>query len=330
VHSQVGAFATLKLEDIPGDSLAMQRVRRFVKTAARMKTSVLIRGEVGTGKNPVASAIHNESLRREGPFMIFACSSVPSELVVSELSGLEEGASSNIPGGRPSKFELANYGSIYFQDVDALPLEAQGMLLNLIDLGIAQRLGSQRPIPVDVRIIASSSADIEKLISQGNFRSDLFYRLSAFEITTPPLRERLEDLPVLLDRIMRRLSRQFAHQIEIDPGVIEVLKNYAWPGNIRELEAVLGRTAMQAGFSGVIAPKNLPDYIQYPAKYPDGTISRHSVPSLDELEREAILNAAELCHGNASEMARLLGVGRTTVWRRLKTFGVSLDEFRGS
>ena len=330
VHSQVGAFAALKLEDIPGDSREMQRVRRFVAAAAYVKTSILIRGEVGTGKNPIASAIHNQSLRREGPFMIFACSSVPSELVVSELSGVEKGASSSIPGGRPSKFELVNHGTLYFQDVDALPLQAQGMLLNLIDLGIIQRLGSQRPIPVDVRIIASTSADIEKQISQGNFRSDLFYRLSAFEITTPPLRNRLEDLPVLVDHIIRRLSGQFDHQIEIDPGVIEVLRNYPWPGNIRELEAVLGRAAMQAGFSGVIAPKNLPDYVHYPSKYPDGTISRHSIPSLDELEREAILNAAELCHGNASEMARLLGVGRTTVWRRLKTFGVSLDEFRGS
>jgi transcriptional regulator with PAS, ATPase and Fis domain len=235
----------------------MQRVRRFVAAAAYVKTSILIRGEVGTGKNPIASAIHNQSLRREGPFMIFACSSVPSELVVSELSGVEKGASSSIPGGRPSKFELANHGTLYFQDVDALPLQAQGMLLNLIDLGIIQRLGSQRPIPVDVRIIASTSADIEKQISQGNFRSDLFYRLSAFEITTPPLRNRLEDLPVLVDHIIRRLSGQFDHQIEVDPGVIEVLRNYPWPGNIRELEAVLGRAAMQAGFSGVIAPKNL-------------------------------------------------------------------------
>ncbi|MGD9091669.1 MAG: sigma 54-interacting transcriptional regulator, partial [Anaerolineales bacterium] len=330
VQSQVGAFATLKMEDIPGESRAMQRVRRLARAAAQAKGSILVRGEVGTGKNPIASAIHNISPSREGPFMIFAASSIPSELVVDELSGVEEGASSRLPGGRPSKFELADQGTLYFQDVDALSLEAQGVMLNVIDLGIVQRLGSKRPIPIDVRIIASSSADVEKLISQGNFRSDLFYRLSTFEITMPPLRNRLEDLPVLLDRIMRRLSGQLERQIELEQGVVEALKDYSWPGNIRELEAVLGRAAMQAGFSGVIAPTHLPDYIRHPLRHADRAISQTSVQSLDELEREAFLRAAELCHGNTSEMARLLGVGRTTVWRRLKTFGVSLDKYRGN
>jgi transcriptional activator for dhaKLM operon len=330
VHSQVGAFAALKLKDIPGESREMQRVHRFIKAAAQVNTSILIRGEVGTGKNPIASAIHNMSTRLDGPFMIFACSSIPSELVVSELSGVEVGASNMLPGGRPSKFELANNGTLYFQDVDALTLEAQGILLNVIDLGILQRLGSKRSISIDVRIIASSSADMERLISRGNFRSDLFYRFSAFEIMAPPLRNRLKDLPVLIERIMGRLSRQLNHQIELDPGVIEVLKNYSWPGNIRELEAVLGRAAMQAGFSGVIAPTHLPDYVLHPVTNPDGSVSQTSIKSLDELERDAILRAAELCRGNASEMARLLGVGRTTVWRRVKNFGISLDKYRGN
>jgi PAS domain S-box-containing protein len=328
VHSQVGAYATSKLEDIPGESQEIRRVRRFIRAAAQANTCILIRGEIGTGKNQVASAIHNLSPNRDGPFLMFACSSFLSELAVSELSGVEEGVSSKLPGGRPSKFELTNNGSLFLQDVDALPLEAQGILLNYIDWGVVQRLGSTRPIPVNVRIITSSSVDMEKLISQGNFRSDLFYRFSSLEITMPPLRNRLEDLPVLLERIVRHLSRALDRQIELEPGVVKVLKNYSWPGNIRELEAVLGRAAMQAGFSGVIAPAHLPDYVLYPVKSSDGTISQSSLQSLDELEREAILKAAELCQGNASEMARMLGVGRTTIWRRLKSLGVSLDQYR--
>lgn len=328
VQRQVGAFASLKLEDIPGESEQMQRVRQIAQTAAQTKASILIRGEVGTGKNPIARAIHYMSPNRDGPFMIFSASSIPSELAVAELLGVEEGASSSLPGGRPSKFELANHGTLYFQDVDALPLEAQGILLNLIDLGIAQRLGSKRSIPVDVRVVASTSVDIEHLITQGNFRSDLYYRFRAFEIVMPPLRERMHDMPELLARIIERLSGQLQSQLALDPGVIEVLNRYDWPGNIRELEAVLGRAVVQAGFSGVIKPVHLPNYIQYPEKCSEDELAKRDIRPIDELESEAILRAAEACRGNASEMARLLGVGRTTLWRRMKAIGVSLDDFR--
>lgn len=328
VQRQVGAFTSLKLEDIPGDSEQIQKVRRIARAAAQTKASILIRGEVGTGKNPIARAIHYMSPNQDGPFMIFSASSIPSELAVAELLGVEEGASSSLPGGRPSKFELANHGTLYFQDVDALPLEAQGILLNLIDLGIAQRLGSKRSIPVDVRVIASTSVDIEQLITQGNFRSDLYYRFRAFEIVMPPLRDRIQDLAVLLARIVERLSRQLQSEIELDPGVLEILGEYDWPGNIRELEAVLGRAAMQAGFSGMIKPAHLPNYIQHPARGLEKERAKLDIRTIDELESEAILRAAELCRGNASEMARLLGVGRTTLWRRLKAIGVSLDDYR--
>lgn len=330
VHSQVGAQASLTLADLPGESLQMKRVRRFIKTAAPAEASILIRGESGTGKNPTASAIHNESPRRDGPFLIFACSSVPSELVVRELLGFDEGVSSQAPGGRPSKFELANGGTIYFQDVEALPLEAQGVLINVIDLGIVQRLGSTRPIPVDVRIIASSSANIEQLIAQGSYRSDLFYRLSSFEIRLPPLRERRKDLPLLLARIMRRLSQQINRDLNLRPEAVELLEKYDFPGNIRELEAVLGRAAVQAGFSGWIGAAHLPDHIRHPVVNQAASSGSLKMQALCEIEREAIIRAAELCRGNVSEMARMLGISRTTVWRRLKTFGVSLESYRNS
>jgi len=236
--------------------------------------------------------------------------------------------SARIPGGRPSKFELARGGTIYFQDVEALPLEAQGVLLNVIDLGIVQRLGSNKPVEVDVRIIAASSADLEASIAKGNFRSDLFYRLSSFEVRIPPLRERLKDLPVLTERITNRLSRQLNHQLSLDPGVMDELRVYPWPGNIRELEAVLGRAVTQAGFSGVIAPAHLPEYIRYPLELSGDPQNLNQIHSLSEVERQTILQTARLCSGNVSQMARILGVGRTTIWRKLKAFDVSPQDFR--
>lgn len=330
VQRQVGAQALTTMEDITGDSPEIRRVIRQAKIAAEARASILLRGESGTGKNVLASAIHNESSRREGPFLIFACSTVPNELIVSELLGFDEGMTRKRPGGRPSKFELANGGTMFFQDVDTLPLEAQAILLNVLDLGIVQRLGSDRPIPVDVRVIAapSANANMEKLISQGNFRADLYYRLSSFEITIPPLRGRPRDIPMLVDKILVRLSRQLNRPLSLAPGMIEVLKKYHWPGNIRELEAVLGRAAVHAGVSEVIGPMHLPDFVHHPAHLNIDSQDFTAIQSLSEIERQALLQTARLCNGNVSQMAKVLEIGRTTVWRKLKEFGISLEEFR--
>jgi transcriptional regulator of acetoin/glycerol metabolism len=329
VQSQMGTFTSLTLSDLPGESSIMQRMRRLVKWAAPARASILISGERGTGMNTLASVIHSESPRHDGPFLIFACSSVPSELMVSELLGIDESVSHKKPGGRPSKFELADGGTIFFQDVDALSLEAQGVLLNVIDLGIVQRLRSQRAIPVDVRVIASTCANMKQLITNGSFRFDLFYRLSAFEITPPPLRTRLEDLPLITDKIAARLAKQLKKPLVVDPTTIEAFKYYTWPGNLRELEAVLSRAAVQAGFSGMIGPAHLPDYIRNPIRKLNGSGDLQTVKSLSDLEREAMLQAAKVCNGNVSEMARRLGIGRTTAWRRMKAFNIQPDEYRG-
>jgi PAS domain S-box-containing protein len=330
VQRQIGTYTSLTLADLPGESTKMKHLRRFVKLAAPAKANILISGERGTGQNALAGVIHNESPRRDGPFLIFACSSVPSEYLVSELLGADEGLSNNKPGGRPSKFELAHKGTIFFQDVDALPLEAQGVLLNVIDLGIVQRLGSQRPIPVDVRVIASTHANMQELIAKGSFRSDLFYRLSIFEISPPPLRERLNDLPLLAEKIAIRLSKQLNRPLVVNPAAIEALRNYSWPGNLRELETVLGRAAVQAGFSGIIGSSHLPNYIRNPIPKAIDANDFRAVKSLNELEREAILQTAKACNGNVSEMARLLGIGRTTLWRRLRAYNILPDDYRGN
>ena len=328
VQYQVGTQAYLALEDLPGESAEMRRIYRIVRSAASAQASILIRGESGTGKNLLANAIHNESLRREGPFFIFACSSIPNELVISELLGYDAGFSSKRPGGRPSKFELAQGGTLYFQDIDALPLEAQAVLLNVLDLGIVHRLGSDHPIPVDVRIIASSSGEMEKLIAQGNFRADLFYRLGTFEITLPPLRDRKKDLALLTDRILKRLSRQHNRPLSLAPEVIELFKKYQWPGNIRELEAVLGRAVLQAGVSEIIGPMHLPESIRFPTSEEQEKMQSFSPGPLVDVERQLIMEMAQHCGGNVTQMASMLGIGRTTLWRKMKEFNITAKDFK--
>jgi transcriptional activator for dhaKLM operon len=328
VQRQFGAQASFQLGDIAGESPAMKKVRRLANSAAAARASILICGENGTGKTPLASAIHNQSPRRDGPFLVFSCSSVPSEAVIPELLGYEEGISSNRPGGRLSKFELAQSGTLYLQDIDSLPLEAQVILLNILEIGIVRRLGSDRPIPIDVRILASSSADLEKLIAEGNFRSDLYYRISPFEITVPPLRERVNDIPILVDRILNRLSQQLHRDLTLAPGVMELLKKYPWPGNLRELDAVISRAAGQVGVSECLMPEHLPQFFLRPVKILDTQQRLVEVRSLDEIEGNVFHQTAILCNGNISEMARVLGIGRTTVWRKLKEYQIPIQEIR--
>lgn len=329
VAQQVGASAGLTLEDIPGESTHIQQVRNFIRLAAKAQACVLIRGEVGTGKNALANAIHDGSRRREGPFVGIACSSIPTELIVRELLGFSEGGDGRRPGSRPSKFELAEGGTIYFQDIDALPLDAQGVLLNALASGRISRLGNQRPIDTDVRVIASTSAPLEKLIAQGSFRPELFYWLSTFSITLPALRERPGDILLIVERILRRLAEQWGlSRLSLGPGVIEALMRYSWPGNIREVESVLGRAATQVGASSVITLNLLPPAIySFEGNMADKSV-QPAVQSMLEVEREAILRTAQICKGNVKMMAQSLEMSRTTLWRRMREFDIQPDAFR--
>ena len=328
VQKQVGAKASLTLDDIPGVSTQMHHVRNFVHSAADATASILIRGESGTGKNALANAIHNAGLRREGPFVIFACSSIPNELVINELLGYDESIGPNRTGGRPSKFELAQAGTLFFQDVDALPLEAQAVLLNVLELGIVQRIGGHRPISVDVRVIASTAAKMEKLTSEKGFRADLYYRLGTFTVTIPPLRERHNDIPLVVDRVLNRLSRQLGYSLSLGEGVMDILKRYPWPGNIREIEAIMGRVAIQVSSTGLIEAQHLPNTIRSITHLPISDQAIPAVQSLGEVERETILRTAQLCQGNVTQMAQVLGIGRTTLWRRLKILQITPQDYR--
>jgi transcriptional activator for dhaKLM operon len=328
VQRQVGAHANLTLADIPCESLQMKRIHNQVKSAAAARASILIRGERSTGKNVLANAIHNESPRRDGPFLIFTCASVPIELVVCELLGYEEGFGINHTESRPSKFELAHGGSLFFQDVENLSLEGQTILLDVLEMGVLQRLGSKWPVQVDVRILAATSAKIEKLIDQGSFRADLFYRLSTFTINLPPLREHPKDIPMLVQRILKRISSQLGQQLTLASGVMDILKKYPWPGNIRELEAVLGRAATQVDSTGTIELAHLPVTLHFPNSMLHKNQMIDAIHPLSEVERDAILQTARLYHGNVTQMVQALEISRTTLWRRLKEYEILPEDYR--
>ncbi len=325
VQRQVSS-PTFDLQNLIGESPAIRRVRRMARSAAAARGCVLIRGEPGTGKNLLARAIHYHSQRSQAPFVVFACTAVPSELALTELIGSEKGIHDGVPV--TSKFELAAGGTLFLQDIDQLPLEAQSVLLNFLELGIIQKIGSRKPVEVDVRIIASSSAPLEHLVREGNFRADLLYRLSSFEIVLPPLRERKQDLDLLIEQILHRLSKQVGHPLTPTRETLSLLKAYHWPGNVRELESVLTRAAVQASPGHLITPAHLPHLqpiseSEISLPHEDGKI----LP-LEELEKRAILQAAQYCQGNVTRMSEMLGVGRTTIWRYFKQMNLSPEEFR--
>ncbi len=326
IQHQLGVRSTSTLDDIVGISPKIREVRRLANVAANAEANVFIIGESGAGKNMLAGAIHNGGKRRDGPFVIFSCSDYVVDGILRELMGYED----TRPGhrGRPSKFELAQGGTLYVKGVDFLPLEAQSALLNALELGIVCRLGSKRPIEVDTRVIASTSANIERLVVQGSFRADLYYRLSAFEIRVPSLREREEDFPLLVERILSRFSTQMKRPLKASPDLMDALKKYSWPGNLQELEIVLERTVANAGNSNVIGPLHLPEFIYYSSENALFSPSMPKVQTIEEVEHELILRTAKACKGNVSEMSNALGISRTTLWRKLKTYNVSAKAFK--
>ncbi len=327
IQRQTSAQTDFTLADFTGTSAPIRQVQRLAKKAAVAQAPILLRGEAGTGKNLLARAIHNQSPRRDGPFSVYACRSVPAELSLAELSGYTQGFFSNHPEGRPGKFELADEGTLYFQNIDALPIEAQTVLLNYLELGIVQRMGSSRPLTVNVRIIASCANPLEKQVTEGSFLADLYYRLSAFEISLPPLRKRSEDIPLLVQQILQRLERQYRHSLYLAPETLTFLQRYSWPGNVRELETILTRAAAQATPQEEIAPHHLPVHVRHNQSIISSQTDLPVVP-ITQIEREAMLRAAQVCRGNLTQMAKMLGIGRTTAWRYVKRYDIPLDKFR--
>jgi two-component system response regulator HydG len=307
-----------------GQSEAIQKVFQVVEKAAQSESPVMIFGESGTGKELVAGAIHKLGRRREGPFMAVNCAALNEGLLESELFGHVKGAFTGAHRHRRGRFEAAHGGDILLDEVGDMPLSMQVKLLRVLETKRIERVGEQRSIPVDVRIITATNKDLEELIARDRFRKDLYYRINVIPIHLPPLRERLEDIPLLVPAFLRRLRSATKKRITgLSPETMERFMDYHWPGNIRELKSAL-EYAFVVGEEGLIRPAQLP------AKISEGKKASGSGPFFtgygDAAERSALIDALRQTRGNQSQAARILGISRGTVWNRMKRFGINLKK----
>ena len=328
VNRLVGAQARLTLDDIVGHGSAAKKIRKQALAAANAKACVLLIGEPGTGKNILARAIHNSGQRAGGPFLAINCRAIPRELALGEFLGFEAGAFNSGPSsGQPSKFELAQGGTLFLEEIEALPLETQAALQRVIEMGDVIRLGGNRVIPVDTRIIASTTRTIDELLEQDSFRQYLLLRLSSFVITMEPLRKRSEDIPVLVEHLLDKLTIQINRTLKISPETLRALSEYPWPGNIREIETVLERVALLSEGSQVDI-ENLPPAIRNRSTLVKGKTLMQPVQTLLEVEKSAIEAAGQAARGNLTKAAQSLGISRTTLWRKMKELGILVEDLR--
>jgi transcriptional regulator of acetoin/glycerol metabolism len=324
VHQQIGARAALTLDDLASQSAKMRQILRQARIAARGTAPVLISGEGGVGKNHLARAIHNEGRRADQPFIAIDCRAIPHELMTSEFLGHEKDANTD---GRPSKFELAIGGTLLLDQIESLSLELQTALLRVLETGHVMRLGGTHPIPVDIRIMAATTANMEQLVVEGSFVPHLYYRFGVFNIFIPPLRERVEDIPLLAERFLARISQRDDRPFWIDEEALSVLRRYPWPGNVREMESVLER-AINHSRDGFVRVVDLPDSIRVGRVVTKDSPQAQPILSIADVEREAIIRAGWACQGRVTEMAQQLGIGRTTLWRKMKRLSLSPEYFK--
>ena len=325
VNRLVGARARLTLDDIVGHGAAAKKIRKQALVAANAEACVILTGESGTGKNILARAIHNSGRRAGGPFLAINCRAIPRELALGEFLGFEAGAfNTGASLGQPSKFELAQGGTLFLEEIETLPLETQAALQRVIEMGDVIRLGGNRVIPVDVRIIVSTTHSMDELLAQDSFRHDLLLRLSSFVITMEPLRQRAEDIPLLVEHLLDKLTVQLGRPLKVSGEALAALTAYPWPGNIREIETVMERAALL--FEGPqIELNNLPPAIARRSALIKGKAVVQAIQTLEEAEKSAIVAATQAVNGNLTKAAQTLGISRTTLWRKMKELGISTD-----
>jgi len=331
------AFA---LDSIKGSSVLMSQLRDLIVRVAPSDLTVTITGETGTGKELIASAIHEYSSRANNPFIKINCAAIPENLIESELFGYDPGTFTGaLKNGKIGKFELANHGTILLDEIGELPLAMQSKLLRVLQEQELERVGGKNPIPLDVRVICSTNRNLKSMVEEGTFRSDLYYRINVIEIQAPPLKDRLDDIPELCGHFVEKCRDNSLSQVtDIDPAVYELLRSYTWPGNIRELEHVIECACVMTR-SGTLSLEDFDFFLKrmgsnsldlpvgkelftqqqaFPA-YSAGT------DSLDDMrrqvlqnEKKAIQTALDKFHGNVSAAAKHLGISRSSLYRKLK------------
>ncbi len=309
----------LTVNELIGSSAPMLRMKEVIGKVAVTDSPVLVEGESGTGKELVAAAIHRLSARAKGPFIPVNCSAIPRDLLESEFFGHVRGAFSGAVSDALGLFRGANEGTIFLDEIAELPPELQVKLLRVLQEMLVRPVGSTKAYPVDVRVIAATNRNLEQAMKTGIFRQDLFYRLNVIRITLPPLRDRREDIPALVNHFIRRLNKRFRRDVRgITPDAITALAAYDFPGNVRELENLIER-AFAMGTRENITLADLPSLSARPAM--TASVETKAVPTLAEVEKELILRALAVHNNDKEEAARALGISRRTIYRRLKEYG---------
>ena len=322
--------------EIVGNSAVILRVLAAVEKVGGTHSSVLLYGESGTGKELVARALHRASPRRDGPFVRVNCGALPRELVESELFGHEKGAFTNAIRQRKGKFELAEKGTIFLDEIADLPLETQVNLLRVLQEKEYDRVGGETTLQADVRVVAATNRSLMAMVADGTFREDLFYRLEVIPLHLPPLRERKEDIPLLVEHFLVKKSREINVPLRrLTPEAMRILCDYPWPGNVRELENIIERTIVLSD-GETIGPADLPfdSSVESPVRDPgpiaaDGAADATETPltaRLESLERDLIQRAMQQARGVKTQAAELLGIKTSALYYKLDKYGVEYAE----
>ncbi len=310
-----------RFESIVGASEKLRDLLDMAGRVAPSDASILITGETGTGKELLAKGIHHNSLRANGSFVAVNCAAIPEHLIESELFGHVRGAFTGAVKDKEGKFELADGGTLFLDEIGDLRVDLQAKILRALQERQVDRVGGSRPVPVDVRLVAATNKDIERAVKEGGFREDLYYRLSVITLHMPPLRERGDDIPILVQHFLRKFNKDA--DIRIDPQALAVLMSYGWPGNVRELENIIERASVLRR-GAMVTSAELPDKIRggktnvenIVLNLPDGGIS------LEDLEKSLIIKALEKHKGNQTRAAEYLGITRPTLIYRMEKYGI--------
>jgi len=313
--------AKYTIDDIVGDTHVIMSLKESIISAAKVKSTVLIMGETGVGKELVAQAIANLSARRFKPFVRINCAAIPESLLESELFGYEAGAYTGaVKGGNSGKFEIADGGTILLDEIGDMQLIMQAKILRVLQEREIEKIGGRYPIPIDVRIIAATHADLERMIQNNTFRKDLYYRLNVIPIHIPPLREHIEDIEALFTYFMDKCSEEMdIRKPLVEPGVFEMLSSYQWPGNIRELKNLVEMLA--ASSNGKITKGMLSSYFTDKMDLDDSSENYLKLNAF-EAERELILKYLKIYDNNKNKVADVLGISRSTLYNKLKRYHI--------
>ena len=323
VNKYTGMIATYTFDDIVGKSEKFIKVMRQAKKISNSPSTVLIQGESGTGKELIAHSIHNNSNRKNNSFVAINCGAIPKSLIESELFGYEEGAFTGAKrGGYAGKFELASGGTLFLDEIGEMPLDMQVNLLRVLQEGFFTRIGGNRYINIDVRIIAATNKDLKVEVKKGTFREDLYYRLSVIPICVPPLRERPEDIEILIEHFLNTKSIKLNKPIpNIERDLYEELINYSWPGNVREIENCIENIVNMDGNVSLNFETKFFDKQQQ-------NLNRNNLElelcSLAQLEKKAIINCIQKCNGNITRVSKILGINRSTLYSKIKKYNIIL------